>query len=110
MNIIEKNIVTIFLIFSITGILIPSSFLWGKNLTHLMLSFLAFCVGLTLKPKNFLNVWRNKKIIMSVLTFKYTIIPVITFFACSIFKLPDIFTVGLVTLTCCPAANTGNIL
>jgi len=110
MNLIEKNIVSIFLIFSIAGIFIPSSFLWGKNFTHLMLSFLAFCVGLTLKPKNFSNVWRSKKIIMPILTFKYTIIPIITFVVCTASNLPDIFTIGLVTLTCCPAANTGNIL
>lgn len=110
MNLIEKNIVSIFLIFSTAGIFIPSSFLWGKNFTHLMLSFLAFCVGLTLKPKNFSNVWRSKKIILPILTFKYTIIPIITFVVCTASNLPGIFTIGLVTLTCCPAANTGNIL
>src|SRR6185437_6148715 len=53
---------------------------------------------------------RNKKIIIPILIFKYTFIPILTFLACSIWKLPDMVAIGLVTLTCCPAANTGNIL
>jgi len=107
---IEKHIVMILLIFSILGLFLPNLFIWAKSLTHSMLTLIAFFVGLNLKINNFQDVWKNKKIIIPVLTFKYLFAPFVTFFICYCSNISILYTIGLVTLTCCPAANTGNIL
>lgn len=110
MPFVEKHIVATMLIFTFFGLLLPSYFAWAKNLTYPLLTLIAFCVGLTLKPTHFKSVWQNKKLIIPVLSFKYVFAPLITYSVCMFLHIPLIYTIGLVTLTCCPAANTGNIM
>ena len=67
-------------------------------------------MGLTLEPTNFKDAWKDRKFIAPILTFKYFIAPMLTFMLCSLTNVSITDTIGLVTLTCCPAANTGNIM
>ena len=110
MNLIERHFLATLLIFSLIGLFFSKYIYWTSSMVHPMLSLIAFCVGLTLKPQNYKNVFYNKKLIFSTLAFKYAIAPLFTFLICSLAKLPTEYIVGLVTLTCCPAANTGNIM
>lgn len=107
---IEKNILAIFLLSAFLGLAFPEYFSWSNNLLYPLLTVIAFCIGLTLQPENFMRAWKNKNIIFPVLLFKFSIIPLMTFLICTILNVPTVYTIGLVTLTCCPAANTGNIM
>lgn len=109
-NIIEKNFLAIIILFSVLSFLNPDYFFWAKNTIKYMLSFVAFCVGLTLDPSSYKSVLKNKNLIFTILFFKYSIAPIVTYSVCYLTHIPMEYTIGLVILTCCPAANTGNIM
>lgn len=109
-SIVEKHFLVTLLIFSLLGLWKPQYFSWSANAIHPLLALIAFCVGLTLKSSSYKNVWQNKKLIIPILAFKYSIAPLLTFITCSLAAIPTPYIIGLVTLTCCPAANTGNIM
>lgn len=107
---IERHFLWVLSIFTIVGLFLPKYCAWLQSTIHFMLALIAFCVGLTLKPENYKHVWKNKKIILTVLLFKYLTAPLLTFLFCRLANIPNEYIVALVILMCCPAANTGNIM
>lgn len=109
-SLIEKNFLITLLVFTFIGLFFSKYIAWASTTIHPMLALIAFCVGLTLKPQDYKGVFTNKKLVLSTLSFKYVVIPLSTFLVCYFTGMQTDYIIGLVTLTCCPAANTGNIM
>ena len=89
----------------------PSYFLWyGKDAIGVGLGIIMLGMGMTLELKDFLQVWKNPKIIGIGVFAQYLIMPAWGAFLAWVFKVPDELAVGLILVACCPGGTASNVV
>lgn len=74
-----------------------------------ILTLLMFDLGLTLRPDDFLMVFRRPKAILLGLVGQLILLPLIAFALAEGFQLPALLYLGLVLIACCPGGSSSNV-
>lgn len=74
-----------------------------------ILTLLMFDLGLTLKPEDFLLVFRKPKAMLLGLAGQLVLLPAIAFLLASWFDFPPHLFIGIVLIACCPGGSSSNV-
>lgn len=113
---IEKYFFIIVLIAVAISLIYPNSFQWvlseynGINVLNLLLSIILFTMGTTLKPDDFVNVFKNPKEIAVGISAQYILMPIIAFAIANIFSLNTALTVGLILVGTVPGGTASDVI
>ena len=113
---IEKYFFILVLIAVAISLIYPNSFRWvlgeysGINVLNLLLSIILFTMGTTLKPENFVNVFKNPKEIAVGISAQYIIMPLLALALANIFSLDTALTVGLILVGTVPGGTASDVI
>ena len=113
---IEKYFFVIILAAVALSLIYPNSFVWvlsevnGINILNLLLSVILFTMGTTLKPDNFINVFRHPREIAVGISAQYLIMPLLAFSLASLFSLDAALTVGLILVGTVPGGTASDVV
>ena len=82
----------------------------GINILNLLLSVILFTMGTTLKPDNFINVFRHPREIAVGISAQYLIMPLLAFSLASLFSLDAALTVGLILVGTVPGGTASDVV
>ncbi len=115
-KLIEKYFFVIILVAVALSLIYPNSFAWvlsevnGINILNLLLSVILFTMGTTLKPDNFINVFRHPREIAVGISAQYLIMPLLAFSLASLFSLDAALTVGLILVGTVPGGTASDVV
>lgn len=115
-KLIEKYFFVIILAAVALSLIYPNSFAWvlsevnGINILNLLLSVILFTMGTTLKPDNFINVFRHPREIAVGISAQYLIMPLLAFSLASLFSLDAALTVGLILVGTVPGGTASDVV
>ena len=115
-KLIEKYFFVIILAAVALSLIYPNSFVWvlsevnGINILNLLLSVILFTMGTTLKPDNFINVFRHPREIAVGISAQYLIMPLLAFSLASLFSLDAALTVGLILVGTVPGGTASDVV
>ena len=113
---IEKYFFVIILAAVALSLIYPNSFVWvlsevnGINILNLLLSVILFTMGTTLKPDNFINVFRHPREIAVGISAQYLIMPLLAFSLASLFSLDAALNVGLILVGTVPGGTASDVV
>ncbi len=113
---IEKYFFVIILAAVALSLIYPNSFAWvlsevnGINILNLLLSVILFTMGTTLKPDNFINVFRHPREIAVGISAQYLIMPLLAFSLASLFSLDAALTVGIILVGTVPGGTASDVV
>lgn len=84
----------------------------GLLALNLVLAFVMFGVALGIKPKNFLDILKNPKSIITGIVCQLVLLPALTFLLTITFKnwLPPMISLGMILVASCPGGNISNFI
>ena len=115
-KLIEKYFFVIILAAVALSLIYPNSFVWvlsevnGINILNLLLSVILFTMGTTLKPDNFINVFRHPREIAVGISAQYLIMPLLAFSLASLFSLDAALTVGIILVGTVPGGTASDVV
>ena len=74
-----------------------------------ILTLLMFDLGLTLRPNDFMLVFKRPKAILLGLAGQLILLPLIAFALAEIFHLEPLFYIGIMLIACCPGGSSSNV-
>ena len=80
------------------------------GLIGLLLAVIMFGIGLSLRPANFRDLWRDPKVLLLGLGLQLILLPAIAFGVSFLLGLPPAFAAGVVVLAACPGGLTSNFI
>lgn len=113
---IEKYFFAIVLVAVAVSLMYPSSFTWvlgeinGVNILNLLLSIILFTMGTTLKPDNFIHVFKHPREIAIGISAQYLVMPLLAFGLASLFSLDAALTVGLILVGTVPGGTASDVI
>lgn len=81
-----------------------------KKYNELFFALTMFGVGMVLNPEDFINIFKNFKVVLIGVTSQFTIMPLLAFFVARAFALPDELALGLILAGSAPGAMASNVL
>ena len=81
-----------------------------ENLVIPLLSIVMFSLGLTLKVKDFFNIFKKVKIIFLGLFLQFFFMPLIGFLLIFFFNIEDIIALGILLVGCAPGGTASNVI
>ena len=89
----------------------PALFLWyGADAISLGLGFIMLGMGITLKPQDFCDVWKEPGVIAMGVGLQFLIMPAWSACLAWVLKLPTEMAVGLILVSCCPGGTASNVV
>ncbi|MEM8550167.1 MAG: bile acid:sodium symporter family protein [Verrucomicrobiota bacterium] len=88
----------------------PSGFLWAKPQINLLLAIIMFGMGMTLNGRDFLEVWRQRRLLLVGVSAQYLIMPVLAWLISLALGLPLMALVGMVILGSTPGGTASNVI
>ncbi|MEM9226342.1 MAG: bile acid:sodium symporter family protein [Verrucomicrobiota bacterium] len=88
----------------------PSGFLWAKPQINLLLAIIMFGMGMTLKGRDFLEVWRQRRLLLVGVSAQYLIMPALAWLISLALGLPLMALVGMVILGSTPGGTASNVI
>jgi len=76
----------------------PELFVWGRPHIGWLLGVIMFGMGITLKPGDFVGVWRHKRMVAIGAAAQFTVMPVLAWLISLALRLPDEAMVGMATI------------
>ena len=113
---IEKYFFAIVLVAVVISLMYPTSFTWvlseinGVNILNLLLSIILFTMGTTLKPDNFIQVFKHPREIAVGISAQYLVMPILAFALASLFSLDAALTVGLILVGTVPGGTASDVI
>ena len=113
---IEKYFFILILLSVVIAFIYPNSFKWvlnkynGINILNLLLSIVLFTMGTTLKPDNFLLIFKKPKGIVIGIISQYLIMPILAFTLSGIFSLDTALTVGIILVGTVPGGTASDVI
>lgn len=110
-NILIKYMAIIVLVVAGVSFFIPKSSLWiSVSWINYLLMVIMFGMGLTLKPDDFILIFKRPKDIICGIIAQYSIMPFIAFILCYLFHLNSALTAGVVLVGTCPGGTASNVI
>lgn len=108
---VGKYMAIIVLIIASTALFIPSSLNWIQtSWINYLLMIVMFGMGLTIKPNDFVVVFKRPKEVMIGCIAQFTVMPLLAFILGKGFGLEDALLVGLVLVGTCPGGTSSNVM
>lgn len=108
---IAANITIIVVIATAVGLSFPTALSWMKTswITPL-LGIIMFGMGLTLKVTDFKPILKRPTDILIGEFAQFLVMPLIAWFLCKSFQLPEDLALGVVLVGCCPGGTASNVI
>ncbi len=97
-------------LFSLCAYLLPSAFVDHKGLIVPLLTIIMLAMGLTLKPKDFLNVISNKKAIGIGLILQFSVMPIAALLISILLGFDPMLTIGMVLVGSVAGGTSSNVM
>ncbi len=97
-------------LFSLLGFLFPQFFVPLKGLIVPLLLVIMLSMGLTLTPKDFLEILRRPYIVLYGAFLQFTVMPLTAYALGVVFNLPSQFFVGVVLVGSAPGGTASNLI
>ncbi len=89
----------------------PGTVSWIKtSWVNTLLGIVMFGMGLTLKPHDFAVVFQRPKDVVIGAVLQYTIMPLLAFALCHLFRLPAELAIGVILVGTCPGGTSSNVM
>ena len=106
-----KYMALIVLVIALVSLFAPQSALWiSTSWINYLLMVVMFGMGLTLKPENFILVFKRPKDILCGIFTQYTIMPLLAFALSRLFGLDAALTAGVILVGTCPGGTASNVI
>ena len=110
-NFLVKYMALVVLVVAIVALLFPHTVVWiSMSWINYLLMVVMFGMGLTLKPSNFILVFRRPKDIFYGVIAQYSLMPLFAFVLCRIFELDDALMAGVILVGTCPGGTASNVI
>lgn len=106
----EKYFAILIIIFSVTAFLQPDWFKPFSPLITLLLGFVMFTMGLTLKASDFKLVFTKPIPVIIGIVSQFSIMPSVAFLISIVFRLPAEIAAGLILLGSVPGGTSSNVM
>lgn len=108
---IASHVTLFVVVVSVLALVIPSSFLWIETSAITpMLGAVMFCMGLTLKPSDFIPVLMHPKDILIGELAQFLVMPSCAWLLCKLLSLPPELALGVILVGCCPGGTASNVI
>lgn len=95
---------------AIAAMVFPSGFAWLAAGVTLMLQFIMFTMGATMKPADFSEVFRRPIRVLVVVATQYLFMPLSAYVLARVFQLPGEIALGLILVGSVPGGTSSNVL
>ncbi|GAA0740975.1 bile acid:sodium symporter family protein [Clostridium oceanicum] len=109
-NFTGKYFALLIIIISAGALYTPNTFKPIVPHIPVLLGVIMFGMGMTLKGEDFKLILKNPKPVLIGATAQFTIMPLIAFVLCYIFKLPPDFAAGVILVGTCPGGTASNVI
>lgn len=110
LNIFNRLFVLWVILAGIAAFYFPAFFIPLKEYMELFFGITMFGIGMVLKPAEFLNIFKNIKIVVIGVAAQFTIMPLSAFFVSKLFSFSKEFSLGLILTGSAPGAMASNVL
>jgi BASS family bile acid:Na+ symporter len=107
---LERYFLAIALAFSAAALVYPAPFAAGKVAIPYLLGVIMFGMGLTLEWRDFLQVWRLRKLVVLGLVAQFTVMPLVALALGRLFGVSNEILVGLIIVGACPGGTASNVI
>lgn len=108
---VGKYMAIIVLVIAAMALFVPISLSWVKtSWVNYLLMVVMFGMGLTIKPDDFVIVFKQPKNVIIGCLSQFTIMPLLAFVLGKLFKIDDALLVGLVLVGTCPGGTSSNVM
>lgn len=98
------------ILFAALAFALPGGFTWISPYINLLLGIIMFGMGLTLKFKDFKQVVKAPKEVITLAVAQYTIMPLIAVGLAFLFQLPPEIAIGVILVGCSPGGTSSNVM
>lgn len=98
------------ILFSVSAYLVPSVFVEHKSQIVPLLTIIMLAMGLTLKPKDFINVVNNKKAIGIGLILQFSVMPIAALLISLLLGFDPMLTIGMVLVGSVAGGTSSNVM
>ena len=110
-NWIAGHIACVILVISLIALFVPASFAWvSPSAINPLLGVVMFGMGLTLRPIDFKVVFSRPQDVLVGSLAQFTIMPLVAWFLCHLFHLPQDIAIGVMLVGCCPGGTASNVI
>lgn len=100
----------IVLLIAAAALLFPSGFAWLAVWVTLMLQFIMFTMGATMKTSDFGEVFRQPVRVLVVVATQYLFMPLAAYLLAKLFQLPAEIALGLILVGSVPGGTSSNVI
>lgn len=105
-----RYISVVILICSVFACWKPHCIRWATNYTSVFLGIAMFGMGLTIRGEDFKVIFTKPKEIIVGCVAQYTVMPLIAWIMCLVFRLPADLAIGVILVGCCPGGTASNVI
>lgn len=98
------------LIFAVVSYFFPEYFKFLAAYISIMLGIVMFGMGLTLRPRDFSEVFTRPFEVLIGIVGQFVLMPVIAYGLCTLLGLPPEIAVGVILVGCCPGGTASNVM
>lgn len=107
---IERNFMLIALTLCVVALFFPNVFIWSKPHIRFLLGVIMFGMGITLRPENFKDVLRKKRLVVVGACAQFFCMPLLAFLICTALRTEKEVLLGFVLLGSCPGGTASNVI
>ena len=100
----------IVLLSAAAALMFPNAFSWLAVWVTLMLQFIMFTMGATMKASDFGEVFRQPVRVLVVVATQYLFMPLSAYVLANVFQLPAEIALGLILVGAVPGGTSSNVI
>ena len=107
---VSKYMAAIVIIVAAVALFLPPIFLWVTPNISLLLGVIMFGMGMTLKFRDFQEIFKSPRDVLAGALAQFTIMPALAYFLAKIFSLPPELAAGVILVGTCPGGTSSNVM
>jgi len=110
MTVLIRLFPLIAILVSVIAVFYPQWFVDLRGAIIPLLGVVMFCMGISLLPDDFIQVFRQPSVILLGLTLQYLMMPLLAWMIGTMMNLPLLFLTGMVIVGACPGGTASNVI
>ena len=107
---VSKYMAVIVIILAAVALFLPKIFLWVTPNISLLLGVIMFGMGMTLKFRDFQEIFKSPRDVLAGALAQFTIMPALAYCLAKIFSLPPELAAGVILVGTCPGGTSSNVM